>query len=116
MPYDYDAQIRRLTEDPSLIEEEWVDALGLFQFCSPDGQKCNRYLGRDVAHSCGCLTMVHEWDSVYRRRDGAMVPDEALTAAVRNDDRIPTGLDGITIESLPVFKEWQERLDREIRS
>lgn len=53
---------------------------------------------------------------MYRDVDGKLVKDMELTHAIRSDDRIPENAREITLEHLPVFKEWQERLDKEIRS
>jgi hypothetical protein len=55
---------------------------------------------------CGCLTQVK--DKVSR----AQTP--ALTKAIRADARIPKGPQWITVKDLPVFAEWQRRLDKEL--
>ena len=96
--YDYDAQIKRLTATPSLIFYEWSIGEGLFQHCSKSG--------RAESDWCGCLTQV---------RNGLETPDPALTARIRADERIPEDAHDIRPEHLPVFKEWQEELDRTIR-
>ncbi|MGE0289092.1 MAG: hypothetical protein AB7I42_22800 [Bradyrhizobium sp.] len=55
---------------------------------------------------CGCLT------SVRRGSFDAETPE--LTAAIRADERIPKYCADITRDNLPVFAEWQRRIDREL--
>jgi hypothetical protein len=38
-----------------------------------------------------------------------------LTKAIRADARIPEGPQWITVNDLPVFAEWQRRLDKELK-
>jgi len=58
-------------------------------------------------HDTGCLTMI-------RRTEDFRAETDELTEAIRTDERIPTSAMDITHESLPVFAEWQRRLDREL--
>ncbi len=53
---------------------------------------------------CGCLTQIHDDPDRY----GAWTPE--LTKEIVADDRIPTQ-PGITPENLPVFAEWQRKVD-----
>lgn len=101
MSYDYDEQIERLkSSPPEEIREEWADSEGLFQYATRSGNE--EAFG-------GCLTQIRR-DS-YRCVPGR--PD--LTEAIRADERIPRDSFDIRVEHLPVFREWQERLDRELR-
>jgi hypothetical protein len=53
---------------------------------------------------CGCLTQVK--DNQYPAQSHYM------TRLIRDDDRIPNLPTKITKKSLPVFAEWQRRMDR----
>ena len=55
---------------------------------------------------CGCLTQIAGGNHV--------ATTEALTTAIRLDKRIPTGVRNIKQEDLPVFAEWQRRIDKEL--
>lgn len=91
-PDKYDKQIAYLTEHPEKIFLYWVGGKGLFAFAGPISDP-----------TIGCLTMIRGSGDV------ALTPE--LTKAIQSDERIPYGEEGITIESLPVFAEWQRRLD-----
>ena len=71
----------------------------LFSFVSPDGRAGNDY-------KYGCLTQIKATIRIACTRE--------LTETIRKDERIPDCLSGITPETLPVFKEWQERIDKEL--
>lgn len=98
----YDEAIEYLTEHPEEIYETWNSAISnselpgacLFRACSNDSKKCY-----------GCLIQVR-----YREYP-AQTPE--LTAAILADKRIPPANE-ITVEDLPVFAEWQRRLDKEL--
>jgi len=97
----YDEAIKYLTEHPDEIYEAWVNnrlhrAGCLFQFC-----------GDGLQPGVGCPTMVRGG------RYHAATPE--LTAAIRADDRLPDFSDVITPATLPVFAEWQRRLDKELQ-
>ena len=88
----YDRAIDWLREHPDRFLDAWgltTPAACLFDF---------------VKMGCGCLTQVR---SGIRR-----APTDELTDRIRADDRIPRQPEDITIGSLPVFAEWQRRLDR----
>lgn len=76
----------------------------LFQAVSPTGKAIYNLPGGTV----GCLTQI--------RGIGYQAITPELTQEIKNDKRIPKTVDEITPESLAVFKEWQRRLDKEIRS
>ena len=106
----YDEAVAYLTENPQHIRRDWcrggaVQRLGadqtgvgplLFMYASEGGE----------LHNCGCLTMI--------RGSGEVAQTEELTRQIREDERIPMCVDEITVESLPVFAEWQRRLDKEL--
>lgn len=96
----YDEAIAILTADPSLILSAWHDPAtepggALFHYCTDD-----------INDGCGCLTTV--------RSGRNRAKTKRLTVAIRADKRIPILSDGITVENLPVFAEWQRRLDKEL--
>lgn len=100
----YDIQIAELTKHPNRIHDHWMSAEGLFKFVGQDTENV----------SSGCLTMI-------RSQSGRHFPtkaiikgraDEELTQAIINDSRIPKSDLEIEVEHLPVFKEWQERIDK----
>lgn len=97
----YDVEVDRLLscngDFEKVVHKSWSLCQGLFQFAGETTN--NRY--------AGCLTMV-------RGNFTAETPE--LTAEIRADERIPKNVREITRESLPVFAEWQRRLDRELPS
>jgi hypothetical protein len=97
----YDQQIKELTKRPDLIENHWVDAKGLFKIIGQEPDNDNT-LGS------GCLTMIRN-----NTRCGAYIKgvrDEELTEQIRKDKRIPKHSQ-IKIKDLPVFAEWQRKID-----
>lgn len=105
MNYNYDVQIASLTKNPALIERQWSEAEGLF--------KC---IGGMAHPEAGCLTMIRNsqdgkhWLGRMAVING--VVDDKLTQEIREDERIPTKCADIKVEHLPIFKEWQERIDK----
>lgn len=105
MPDKYDKAIDYFTENPDQICEFWntphLYPQGcLFVYASETGRSIN---------NIGCLTTI-------RRNNGfgteACTPE--LTEAIRADERIPKDARDIKVEDLPVFAEWQRRIDREL--
>lgn len=102
----YDEAIAYLTEHPSKIQTAWNwpddDLYG-------DGEINGGCLFQIVGdyEECGCLTQIRL--NPYR-----IAPTAALTDAIRADERIPKSPEQITIADLPVFAEWQRRLDKEL--
>jgi hypothetical protein len=99
----YDMAVEYLTEHPDEIYDAWGNPFlhkggCLFQFCNANGYN---------AIICGCLTQI--------RRGGYAAETEELTEEIRNDERIPSSALDIRAEHLPVFAEWQRRLDKELR-
>lgn len=104
----YDEAIEYLTAHPDEILLAWSDRPGdqhphhcLFIYANASGEFSSRGF-------LGCLTQI--------RSGGPWRAETSeLTAAIAADDRLPDHWDGITPNDLPVFAEWQRRLDREIR-
>jgi hypothetical protein len=93
----YDLAIEILTQDPDKIWDAWnhptVNEGGcLFMYAH---------------HSTGCLTQIRSSSEDYCDA----IPQAAEIIA---DERIPKLSSDITVESLPVFAEWQRRLDAEL--
>jgi len=94
----YDEAVEYLTAHPGEIRDTWR-----YPFDSRAGCLFNY-----AAPGCGCLTQIARMSS-----DGVPHRDD-LTEAIRADSRIPRRSIDITVESLPVFAEWQRRLDVEL--
>lgn len=100
----------------SEVDYEDVKAAGsLFTYVTPTGHIVDNH---DRGVSCGCLTQIRDGGVAYNRHvafryDGM---DFDLTEEIQEDERIPVHPREITLESLPVFAEWQRRLDIEIRN
>jgi hypothetical protein len=101
----YDEAVAYLTEHPDEIlkawsypDPEWHTGHSLFMCCG----------GEDSIRGAGCLTQIRQTDG----RVPAATVD--LTEAIAADERIP--LDGwdIKVQHLPVFAEWQRRIDKEL--
>jgi hypothetical protein len=101
----YDRAIEYLTEHPEKIEEAWNAAPVRPDEVVDDVRRVDdeRCLFAVTAMGFGCLTQVfcefHE------------APNPELTEAIRADHRIPKCVEYITPEDLPVFAEWQRRID-----
>jgi hypothetical protein len=101
MPDAYDSMVDFLMENPSEILSAWANPLehkagGLF-----------RYASANQFGPCGCLTQIRgeeDWK--------AFTPE--LTQAIKADKRIPRHRYEITPATLPVFAEWQRRIDKEL--
>lgn len=108
----YDEAIEYLTSDPLTFRERVLRAWGslsqkggcLFAYVSPNRK--SRWGGDSV----GCLTTIRLGE--LGSRENACTPE--LTVAIRNDDRIPRNPHAIKPKDLPVFAEWQRRLDKEL--
>lgn len=100
----YDKEIERLTAKPYEIQASWMGAEPLFALVRPSDKKGVGYCPNGA--QVGCLTAVKFGN--YE----AWTPE--LTAAIRADSRIPSSTDDITVAILPVFAEWQRRIDKEL--
>lgn len=117
----YDKAVEYLTENPSAIRESWndpcnnVDSGGiLFMAAAPRSH--HAFPTRPDGIECGCLTTIRR--GTTNLPNGVVQPGDAwtdeLTHRIRSDDRIPMTVDDIRVEHLPVFAEWQRRLDKEL--
>ena len=108
----YDEAIAYLTEHPEEIRSAWYSvhdgstphmrlAHCLFQHCTPSGN-----LQSIGDCPVGCLTIV--------RSGSAPAWTNQLTESIMLDDRLPDNEIDICVEHLPVFAEWQRRLDKEL--
>ena len=98
----YDKAIEYLTDHPSEIERAWNNPrnheMGCL-FTYAQHPVFDRFM-------CGCLTQIRE--------GGMGAQTKELTKAIRADRGIPFRAEDITVETLPVFAEWQRRLDKEL--
>ncbi len=78
-----------MADNPMAIAESWSNAELLFSFCGT-----------------GCLTIIKG------NKDYEAYTHE-LTKAIHADDRIPKNFADIMVEDLPVFAEWQRKIDAE---
>lgn len=104
----YDQEVERLSANPDAIEPSWwhshpshdVTHSPLFDACgySRSGGKSSQF--------CGCLTQV--------KCGMHCAQTSELTDAIRQDGRIPGHSLTIKAKDLPVFAEWQRRIDKEL--
>lgn len=97
---DYEAEVERLSVmSPERIYDVW----------NTGALNENSLFGNIKCLGC-CLTEA-KYSSHYHTSPVA----DNLVEMIRADDRIPNPLDTETIDPsvLPVFQEWQERIDRE---
>lgn len=97
MPDKYDLAIESLTANPEKIHEAWNDPTRFKEGC----------LFMYADNSSGCLTQIRYQPWRYGRR-------LAQATEIVADERIPEDPNEITVETLPVFAEWQRRLDKEL--
>lgn len=108
----YDRAIAYLTEHPDEIQDAWCvptyhcnaelrQAHDLFLYATPSGNREER-----DGLECGCLSLI--------RSEVGVAWTDALTEAIRADARIPIDERKVTVQDLPVFAEWQRKLDREL--
>lgn len=100
----YDLAIDYLTEHPDEIYDSWND--GIVTYNNPHPVSSCLFGSTGALYACGCLTQV---------KSGRFpANNDELTRAIRADERIPEDAHYITINNLPVFAEWQRRLDKEL--
>jgi hypothetical protein len=97
MPDKYDLAIDILTQNPSRIHDVWSDPE------QSDGGCLFMWGNR----SSGCLTQIRKDPDIF----GGTLPQ---AAEIAKDERIPQNGYDIRVEHLPVFAEWQRRLDAEL--
>src|SRR6187402_3166922 len=98
----YDKQIEHLTKYPAEIPLHWGQGVGLF-----------KVIGAGLGLHAGCLTTIRDADPLVMDKayiNGVI--DEDITNAIKNDERLPKKNLDIKIEHLPIFKEWQEKIDK----
>jgi hypothetical protein len=93
----YDLAIEFLTQNPDKIWDAWNHP------AVNEGGDLFMYAHR----STGCLTQIRRDPETY---SGTI----SQSAEILADERIPKFPADITVESLPVFAEWQRRLDTEL--
>lgn len=107
----YDQEVERLTKalkDCETRDEELeiiLSAWGYGFYHSPlfDGCSKNRR-GAKYGDYCGCLTQVASGSH--------LAENQFLTDLILKDKRLPFKTDEITVHNLPVFAEWQRKMDK----
>ena len=118
----YDIAIQYLTENPDRIADAWADpqvyeARCLFAFASKTRHvigDSSDSVGCLTMISVGCLTMIRSGRSSHVENSDKDSRLAALESEIRADERIPLSWDAIQLSHLPVFAEWQRRLDKEL--
>jgi hypothetical protein len=103
----YDKAVAYLRERPREIRANWLDA----QRPTPD-RPARILFGfvtkhRGIQSCCGCLTQI-------RNTPWRVAETDSLTEAIKDDGRLPTTPEKITVDLLDVFAEWQRRIDTEL--
>lgn len=99
---NYDEQIELLTKHPQEIEYHWCSGTGLFKIINDS---------ENHIRDAGCLTTIRKHPEMNKAYIKGVVNEE-LTREIAADTRIPFDNKDITVQDLPVFKEWQERIDK----
>jgi len=116
LPDKYQLAIEYLIDHPDEIEAAWsqpkIHAAGCLFLCvTPDGSVSSIRTEDGHCYGVGCLTQIcggHNGIPIH-------ACTSKLTNAIKADERIPLCKEEITLLDLPVFAEWQRRLDVEIR-
>ena len=116
----FDKAVDYLTKHPELIHTAWNCAEGPFDgghflgdvTLTQKQHKAAHENGACLFQKCGdcltgCLTQVHS-HTCY----AAGTP--ALTKAIRADERIPRNGSVIKVADLPLFADWQRRIEKEL--
>lgn len=96
----YDKQIARLTKQPEIILSEWTRGQDLF-----------KVVGDITDLYSGCLTMIRG-SNFHRKAYVKGIIDEKLTEEIRADERLPKSGRNVRLTHLPIFAEWQRRIDK----
>lgn len=101
----YAQEIKRLKNATSTeLWNEWCAASPLFRFVTPHND-CSEQ--RFDGKLCGCLTSV--------RRPENVAWTTKLTQEIKRDKRIPVSPRNLKPKHLPVFAEWQRKIDKELK-
>jgi hypothetical protein len=100
----YDKQIKFLTANPERITRQWESGIGLFQFID---RSCD---DNESNINSGCLTMIRSNMSCVAIINRNV--NNEITEQIRNDERIPINSNDIKVEHLPIFAEWQRKVDQ----
>lgn len=93
-----------LTKNPDEISDYWLQGTSLFGFVSLSNDLST------VPIKCGCLTMISKGNSRAINSNGSV--NEELTLRIRGDERLPSTVNDIKVEHLPVFMEWQLEIQK----
>jgi hypothetical protein len=113
----YDRAIKAITKLPKKeqaveIHKQWTSGSALFKFVGGTVEFIEGTNGETL--QSGCLTMIRNCEDGSYYQYVAIINekfDKALTKEIKEDERIPKRSELITVEDLPVFAEWQRRID-----
>ena len=105
----YQEAVEYLTANPSEIQDMWMSAHShvygcLFNFVMPNKEDFS-----NIAE-CGCLTHIRQGNVLFAIGKNNK-RDIKLTNAIRSDNRLPNLSGKISSDHLPIFAEWQRRID-----
>ena len=103
----YDEAIAYLTANPDEIQAAWDGGYYRGEETSVQAACLFNYANSADDLNCGCLTQIRSDPTRHAHTFD-------LTREIRLDSRIPVCATDITVADLPVFAEWQRRLDKEI--
>lgn len=104
----YDIAIEELKKNPAEIVNAWD-----FPKTHPAGclfKKIGEGWDMELRARCGCLTQIKANIDYYAINHDKV--DEEITKQIMADERIPASVSDITIDHLPVFAEWQRKIDK----
>ncbi len=123
----YDKAVEHLTENPENIGSAWLNPAGegqggcLFTVVAPLDVKADPWPKRPDGRKCGCLTTIRNAGKVPYIDGGgsphkmpALAWTDDLTERIQADERLPKLPTEITVQHLPIFAEWQRRIDKEL--
>lgn len=107
MTTKYDAQIKRLIDNPPCKEIEWAAGEGIFGWVG-------KPKGNVEGIQEGCLTQIRigSYGGTVMKAFTKGVVNEELTKEIAADTRIPTTIHAVGKEHYPVFLEWRLRIDK----
>lgn len=101
----YDDAIEYLRAHPDEIRRAWF---GGYHDVPIHPGACLFAAAGSYRSGCSCLTIIRDELSID---GGARAATPELTEAIRADERIPKNPSHICVEHLPVFAEWQRKID-----
>lgn len=102
----YDEEIEFLTKRPHFIVDHWANARPLFRII---GNTSVNSGCPTMIRKCGMATILHSGNKLSAFIKGKL--NEEITKGIMMDERLPGDPYGIEVKHLPVFAEWQRKVD-----